>query len=128
MAARRCVRVAAPPKRPGELIVEQKLADVGTKKLHEDERCIVWELRLEPGQAEKKHRHNHDYIMIIVEGDRIAAHFDKESVGAFAEYAGRTLERDVKPGTVVPAKKGSIEVAENTGKKVYRNFIIEFKD
>lgn len=106
----------------------EEFGDVGTTKLYEDDRCVVWELRLEPGQAEQKHKHERDYIMIILEGDRIAAHFDEESTGTFADYAGRTLEVDVVPGTVKPAQKGSIEVAENIGTKVYRNFIVEFKE
>ena len=109
-------------------MAEQVYGDVGSKKLYEDDRCIVWELRLAPGQSEKIHKHERDYLMLIVDGDRIAAHFDKDSVGTYAEYAGKTYTGDVVPGSVKFGQKGSIEVAENIGTKEYYEFIVEFKD
>lgn len=109
-------------------MAEKAYAPVGTTKLFENDRCVVWELRLEPGQAEEQHKHTRDYVLVILEGDRIAAHFDKNSTGGFAAYAGKTYEGDVVPGSVRFIEKGGIEVAENIGTKPYRNIIVEFKD
>ena len=80
-----------------------------------------------PGEASPVHRHDRDYLMVIVSGDRIAAHFDKESVGVYEEYAGRTYTGDVMPGSVKFGAKGSIEAAENIGTVEYLNYVIEFK-
>lgn len=101
--------------------------DVGTKKLYEDERCIVWEFRLAPGEISSVHKHERDYIMLILGGDRIAAHFSEDSVGVYEEHAGKTYKGDVTPGVVKFGAKGSIEAAENIGTQEYLNYVIEFK-
>jgi hypothetical protein len=101
--------------------------DVGSKKLYEDDRCIVWEFRLAPGEISPVHRHERDYIMLILGGDRIAAHFTPDSVGVYKDLAGKTYTGDVEPGTVKFGEKGSIEAAENIGSVEYLNYIVEFK-
>jgi hypothetical protein len=101
---------------------------VGTKKLFENDRVVVWEMRLAPGEKEKIHEHTNDYVMVQITGDRVAGVFEPESKGTWAEYAGRSLEGDVSNGNVIFAEKGGIEAAENIGKEPFYEIIVELKD
>ena len=111
-----------------EPATEITYGDVGSKKLYEDDRCIVWEFRLAPGESSPVHKHERDYIMLILGGDRIAAHFTEDSAGVYQDLAGQSYTGDVQTGTVKFGAKGSIEAAENIGTVEYLNYIVEFKD
>jgi len=100
------------------------LGDIGTKLLFEDDRVRIWEMALEPGDQTAPHRHDHDYYIIMVEGDGIAGVPHALSTGPSAEYIAVT---DIKPGEVYPMKKGGIELARNVGTKFYREIIVELK-
>lgn len=104
------------------------LGDVGTKKLFENERVVVWELRLSPGEAEQVHRHERDYVMIQIAGDRVAADFEPDSAGTWAAMAGTRLEGDVANGNVLFAEKGGVESAINVGSEDFYEIIVELKD
>ena len=62
---------------------------VGSKLLFENDRVRVWELRLEPGQREALHEHKLDYVMVQIDGDKVAGEFDL------------TLANDNAPGQMV---------------------------
>ena len=109
---------------PGDRICEGPLGDVGTKLLHDDARVRIWEVDLQPGEATAPHRHEHDYILIIVEGDRIAAVPHVSATGASAAY----IEAEIEPGGYVVMKKGGTEAAVNVGSKRYFEYLIELKD
>ena len=49
------------------------VGEVGTKKLFENDRVVVWEMRLAPGEKELVHEHHNDYVMVQIAGDRVAA-------------------------------------------------------
>ena len=49
------------------------LGEIATRRLSENERVVVWEMELAPGEASDLHHHERDYIVIVLEGDRIAA-------------------------------------------------------
>lgn len=100
------------------------LGDVGTKLLHEDHRVKIWEMALAPGEETAPHRHEHDYIIVVLEGDRIAGVPHVESTGDSASY----IEAEVEPGSVYPVMKGGVELARNIGSKYYRELLIELKD
>ena len=51
---------------------QRTFGDVGNKKVYENDRVCVWELRLEPGEESPVHRHGLDHILIQIAGDRIA--------------------------------------------------------
>ena len=77
---------------------DRDFGDVGTRLLLDNDQIRVWELRLEPGATSDLHHHEHDYVMVQIEGDRVAARFEPDSEGTFAgcDY----LDGDVAPGTV----------------------------
>jgi beta-alanine degradation protein BauB len=104
------------------------VGEVGTKKLFENERVIVWEMRLEPGEKELVHQHQHDYLMIQITGDRVAADFEPGSQGTWSDFAGQRLEGDVSNGNVLFAEKGGIEAAVNVGNETFYEIIGELKD
>ena len=67
---------------------------VGSKVLFENERVRIWEFKLEPGETGNLHRHALDYVLVQIEGDRMAVVPDESSQGEYAEY----VEADVVPG------------------------------
>jgi hypothetical protein len=109
-------------------MAEPVLGQVGTKKLFENERVIVWEMRLPPGAKEPLHRHERDYVMVQIDGDRIAADIDPRSTGSYAAWGGQRIEGDVANGTVLFAAKGGVESAVNIGAKEFYEIIVELKD
>jgi len=109
---------------PDDRICDGPLGDVGTKLLHDDQRVRIWEVDLKPGEATAPHRHEHDYILIIVEGDRIAAVPHVSATGPSASY----IEAQIEPGSYVVMKKGGTEAAVNVGSTRYFEYLIELKD
>ena len=105
-------------------VLEGPLGDVATTLLHEDARVKIWDLTLEPGEQTAPHEHKLDYILVIVDGDRIAGVPHVMSTGPSASY----IEAEVKPGSWYRLDKGGIEAARNTGTKTYREILIELKD
>jgi len=99
------------------------LGDVGTKLLFENERVRVWELDLAPGAKSDVHRHDLDYLIVQLEGDRIAAVPEPDTRGKFTEY----FEAEATPGKVTYINRGGIETAVNVGKRRYREILIELK-
>lgn len=97
---------------------------VGDRIVFEDDRVRVWELALEPGSQSHVHQHPHDYLMICIEGDRIAA---EASPGQHEPYGpgGDHVDIPTHPGHVVFVEGGVTENAINSGTKRYRNLIVE---
>ena len=105
-------------------ISDKPLGDVATKLLHEDDKVKIWEMALAPGEETDPHEHKHDYILVVIEGDRIAGVPHIRSTGASAQY----IEAEVQPGSWFVLPKGGVELARNTGNKHYREILIELKD
>jgi quercetin dioxygenase-like cupin family protein len=105
-------------------ISDKPLGDVATKLLHEDDRVKIWEMALQPGEETAPHRHEHEYIIIVIEGDKIAGVPHLESKGASAQY----IEAPVEPGSWFRMERGGVELARNVGTKPYRELLIELKD
>ena len=103
---------------------ERRLGDVATKLLFENERVRIWEMRLGPGEEGDVHRHDLDYVLVQIDGDRMAVVPEPDSRGAFRQY----LEADVFPGNTIFIERGGIEKAKNVGKRAYREILIELKD
>jgi hypothetical protein len=109
-------------------MTDRVLGEVGTKKLFENDRVVVWEMRLAPGEKEQVHRHDRVYLMIQISGDRVAADFEPESQGTWAAFAGQRLEGEVSNGNVLFAEKGGVESAVNVGNETFYEIIVELKD
>jgi predicted metal-dependent enzyme (double-stranded beta helix superfamily) len=103
---------------------ERVLGDIATRLLMENDRVKIWEMDLAPGEESDVHEHTMDYILVVLEGDRIAGVPEPDSAGFYNEY----LEADVESGNYFYVEKGGIETARNIGKKRYREIAIELKD
>jgi len=103
---------------------ERELGPVATEVVFENDRVRIWEMRLAPGERSAVHKHDLDYMLVLLEGDRIAADPEPDTGGAFNQY----FEADVVPGSVVYIERGGIETAVNIGEKLYREILIELKD
>jgi hypothetical protein len=99
------------------------LGNVATRILFDNERVRVWEMELAPAAKSDTHRHDLDYVLVQIEGDRIAAMPEPDSAGAYREY----IEGDVVPGKTRFIERGGIETAINIGTRRYREILIELK-
>jgi hypothetical protein len=102
---------------------ERVLGGVGTALLFENDQVRIWEMDLAPGERTAVHRHDLDYILVQIAGDRIAGISEPDTRGP---YPG-TVESDVVPGRWIYIGKGGIETAVNTGKERYYEILIELK-
>ena len=94
---------------------------VGTQLLFENERVRVWDLRLAPGESTGLHRHEHDYLYVVIGDGRLQA--------ADAE-GNRGEARDMKDGEVrfSEIKGEAVHEAFNIGEGPWRNIVVELKD
>jgi hypothetical protein len=99
------------------------LGPVATRLLFENERVRIWEMNLAAGARSATHRHDLDYVLVQIEGDRIAAQPEPDSGGAYREY----IEADVEAGKTRFIARGGIETAINIGRRRYREILIELK-
>jgi hypothetical protein len=102
---------------------ERILGSVATRLLLENDRVRIWEMDLAPGARSATHRHEVDYVLVQIEGDRIAAMPEPDTGGAYTEY----IEADVVPGKARYIRRGGIETAINIGQRRYREILIELK-
>jgi predicted metal-dependent enzyme (double-stranded beta helix superfamily) len=103
---------------------ERKLGGIATRVLMENDRVKIWEMDLAPGEESDIHEHTMDYILVVLEGDKIAGVPQEDSAGLYNQY----VEVDVTPGQHFWIEKGGIETARNIGTKRYREIAIELKD
>jgi hypothetical protein len=102
-------------------------APLATRILYEDDQVRIWDQRLAPGDSTATHRHEHDYALLDVEGERLEVELLE---GPHLELLGAgnsTLELPVKRGQVYWVEKGSVERAVNTGASSYRGILVEVK-
>jgi hypothetical protein len=99
------------------------LGNVATRLLFENERVRVWEMDLEPGARSDTHEHALDYVLVQIDGDRIAARFEPDTAGTYRDY----VEGAVEPGKTRFIARGGIETAINVGTRRYREILIELK-
>ena len=104
----------------------RQFGDIASKLLMENDRVRIWEMRLEPGERSALHRHERDYVMIQISGDKMAADFEPDSGGPWG-HLGR-VEGDVSPGNVLWADRGGIETAVNIGDRPFYEIVVELKD
>jgi hypothetical protein len=103
---------------------DRKLGGIATRVLMENDRVKIWEMDLAPGEESDIHEHTMDYILVVLEGDKIAGVPQDDSAGLYNQY----VEVDVSPGEHFWIEKGGIETARNIGTKRYREIAIELKD
>ena len=104
---------------------ERRLGDVATKLLFENERVRVWEMRLGPGEEGDVHRHDLDYVLVQIEGDRMAVVPEPDSGGSFREVPrGRRSGRATRSSSSAAGSRRR----GTSGKRAYREILIELKD
>jgi predicted metal-dependent enzyme (double-stranded beta helix superfamily) len=102
---------------------ERVLGNVATRLLMENDRVRIWEMDLAPGERSATHRHELDYILVQIAGDRIAAQFEPDTAGVHRGY----VEGSVAPGKVHYLTHGGVETAINVGEQRYVEILIELK-
>jgi len=107
---------------------DRVFGNIATKLLMENDRVRIWAMRLDPGQSSDLHRHENDYIMIQLGGDKIAADFEPDSKDPFGGAEIKHVEGDVVPGNVLWADRGGIETAVNIGNEQFYEIVVELKD
>ena len=97
-------------------MTERHLGHVGSRVLFENERVRVWEMKLAPGERSDVHRHDLDYLLVFLAGDRIRVEPEPETNGPYTD----ALEFDVPVGRTVFVERGGVETAVNAGREHYR--------
>ena len=106
------------------------MAEVASTKLLENDKVIVWDLQLQPGESTGVHRHEHDYVVFVIEGSTLRA-----TDGDGANSADVTLKANdthyfaVRDGV---ATAGGLQTtathdAKNIGTGRYREIMVEIK-
>ena len=47
------------------------MGDIGTRKLFENDKVILWELFLDPGELLERHTHQRDYLFYVIDGSTL---------------------------------------------------------
>ena len=106
------------------------MSDVATKKLHENEKAIIWELKLEPGESTGVHSHKHDYLFHVLSGSTLET-IDKEGrlLGTFEAETGRTYNFKIEGDELVYSggRVSATHAAKNVGPAAYYEILVEFK-
>jgi beta-alanine degradation protein BauB len=103
-------------------MADGSLAPIGERVLFENEHVRVWENVVEPGEESPVHRHDHDYLAIDIEGDRVVHNPVKD--GHFPR-----MEHEVGPaGSVIHLRGGVTETAINAGTTRIRTILVELLD
>jgi hypothetical protein len=106
------------------------MADIATKKVFENDKIVVWEMILEPGQNSGLHTHSNSYVFHVLEGATCEV-TDKEgkSCGALTMEPGFTMFFQLT-GKELVAGDFRIPIthsASNIGKTRFREIIVETK-
>jgi hypothetical protein len=84
------------------------MSGIGDRARFENEDLGVRDDVIEPGKESPVHRHNHDYLVMDVEGDRLIHNPPKD--GHFPR-----MESEMKPGSVTHIRGAVTETAINVG-------------
>ncbi len=109
------------------------MSGVGTEKVFEDDRVIVWHLDLAPGQQTERHTHELDYVVRILSGSTLEVIGpDDESLDTVELESGGAVSFRIDGDQIVSDRPGYPAVpathsARNVGANTFREVLIEFK-
>ena len=109
------------------------MAGVGTRKVFEDDRVIVWHLDLEPGEEAPRHTHELDFVVRVSSGSTVKVFGpDGETLYTVEREAGEAVSFRVDGPRIVADRGGSPPVpathsVRNVGKDTFSEVLIEFK-
>jgi beta-alanine degradation protein BauB len=95
-------------------------AAVGTRLLFENDLVRVWDLRLAPGEAIPLHRHELDYLYVVIGDGTLQTEFVDGSADTPREMADGDVRFRAVTGEAVHA-------ARNVGTNPWRNIVVELK-
>jgi beta-alanine degradation protein BauB len=95
-------------------------SDVGTRLLFENEHVRVWDLALQPGKAIPLHRHELDYLYVVIGGGKLQTEFADGTADPPREMADGDVRFRAVEGEAVHA-------ARNVGTTPWRNIVVELK-
>ena len=110
------------------------MAHVGTNKVFENGKIIVWELFLGPGESHDLHTHQLPYVLYVMEGSTLRGFDADGKEAATAEVrTGEVLPFRIDGGDFVSGS-GPDELrlpashsVQNIGESPYKEILIEFK-
>jgi hypothetical protein len=112
---------------------EISMSGVGTRKVYEDDRVIVWHLDLEPGEHGKTHTHKLDYVVRVTSGSTLEVYGPKgEYLETVELKCGRAVSFHVEGDSILadgpdyPAVPAT-HSARNIGTTTFREVLVEFK-
>ena len=110
------------------------MAGIGTQKVFENDRVVVWHLDLEPGEQGERHTHELDFVDHIRSGSTLEVLGpDGESLNTVEAQAGGVHSFRVDEGQVVSDRPGfpvvpATHSTRNVGANIFRGVVIEFKN
>ena len=109
------------------------MAGVGTQKVFEDDRVIVWHLDLEPGEQGERHTYELDYVIRVLSGSTLeVCGPDGEFLETVELEAGGATSFQIQGDQIVSDRPGYPAVpathsARNVGPNTFREVLVEFK-
>ena len=109
------------------------MAGVGTKKVFENDRVVVWNLDLEPGEDSGRHTHELDYVVRVVSGATLEVFGPNgESLETIELAPGDATSFRIDGDRILSDRPGYPAVpathsAKNVGTTTFREVLIEFK-
>jgi hypothetical protein len=120
---------------PEAQVKAETAVGVGSRKLFENDKIIVWDFVLPAGEETPVHTHDHSYMWFAVQGAPLQIYDEHgNDVGLFPVPTNGIFELKVEDGTIevmseigkgvkVPARHS----ARNVGKEDYREILVEWK-
>lgn len=110
-------------------------SNVGTEKIFENDKVIIWNFELKPGEETPMHRHDKSYVWYAIQGAPLDLEDDKGNNLGVLEVPTNSVfnikcdggELEVLSEVGKGAKIPVTHKAKNVGKETYREILIEFK-
>jgi hypothetical protein len=111
------------------------MAGVGTEKVFENDKVIVWNFTLAPGEETPMHTHEHSYMWYAISGAPLQVFDEKgKDLGTLEVPTGAIYSLKLENGVLevlsepgkgmrVPAR----HKARNAGSTPYREVLVEYK-
>ena len=112
------------------------MAGVGSEKVFENDKVIVWNFTLEPGAFTPVHTREHSYMWYAIQGAPLQI-FDKDGndLGIFEVPTGGIYSLKLEDGFLEVlsevgkgARVPATHKARNNGTEPYREILVEYKD
>jgi hypothetical protein len=109
------------------------MVGVGTQKVFENDRVVVWHLDLEPGEQGERHTHELDFVARVLSGSILEVSGpDGELLYRIERAAGEAMKFRMDGDLVVADLPGHSGVpathsVRNVGTHTFREVLIEFK-